>query len=69
MVTPRTPPGPAVGSRCLPASGTFPQVECPSTVVEILDDFISTTGRHAEGDETARHLGSCDDTPGNGAVT
>jgi len=59
------------GSRLevLAGVGHFPQVECPTEVVEILDDFISTTGRQAEGDRTARHLSSCDDTLGNGAAT
>jgi pimeloyl-ACP methyl ester carboxylesterase len=39
------------GSRLevLTGVGHFPQVECPTAVVEILDDFISTTSRVAEG--------------------
>jgi pimeloyl-ACP methyl ester carboxylesterase len=28
--------------------GHFPHVECPTVVVEILDDFIATTGPHAD---------------------
>jgi pimeloyl-ACP methyl ester carboxylesterase len=28
--------------------GHFPHVESPTTVVEILDDFIVTAGRHAD---------------------
>jgi pimeloyl-ACP methyl ester carboxylesterase len=46
--------------------GHFPQVECPTAVVEILDDFISTSG----GDNrTPQHVSSCDKTPENGAAT
>src|ERR1700757_1766056 len=59
------------GSRLkvLAGVGHFPQVECPTAVVEILDDFISTTGRQAEDNRTARQLSSSDHTPGNGAAT
>jgi pimeloyl-ACP methyl ester carboxylesterase len=59
------------GSRLevLAGVGHFPQVECPTEVVEILDDFISTTGHQADGNRTTRPLGSCDDTLGNGAAT
>jgi pimeloyl-ACP methyl ester carboxylesterase len=58
------------GSRLevLSGVGHFPQVECPTAMVEILDDFISTTGRQAAGNRTARHLSSCNDTPGDGAA-
>jgi pimeloyl-ACP methyl ester carboxylesterase len=38
------------GSRLevLPGVGHFPHVECPAAVVDILDDFIATTGRDVD---------------------
>ena len=41
------------GSRleALAGVGHFPHVEAPTAVVDILDDFIATTGRHAESDK------------------
>ena len=38
------------GSRLevLPGVGHFPHVEAPTAVVDILDDFITTTGREAD---------------------
>lgn len=38
-------------------------------MVDILDDFVSTTGRQAEGNCTTRQLSRSDDTLGNGAAT
>ena len=32
----------------LPGVGHFPHVESPTAVVDILDDFIATTGPHAD---------------------
>jgi pimeloyl-ACP methyl ester carboxylesterase len=49
--------------------GHFPQVECPTAVVEILDDFISTSGGDVEDNRTPQQVSSWDKTPENGAGT
>ena len=43
-VTPLTTPWPGSRLEVLAGVGHFPQVESPTAVVEILDDFIATTG-------------------------
>ena len=60
---PGRPAGQSARSACR-ASDTSLKWKHPTRVVDIIEHFISTTGRHAEGDGTACHSRGRDDTPG-----